>query len=67
MVICISYRTVPSTIWPIFPEYSMASEYNTANITRLKAREISQQNMRREENIGHIVRDKRAITSLSLS
>ena len=53
--ISISYRTVPSTIWSIFSEFLIF------------CRLIKKKNMRNEENIGHIVRDKRAITSLSLT
>ena len=39
------------TIWPIFSSFLIFCCY----FTRLKAREISQQNMRNSENIGHIV------------
>ena len=39
------------TIWPIFSSFLMFCCY----FTRLKAREISQQNMTNSENIGHIV------------
>ena len=39
------------TIWPIFSSFLIFCFY----FTRLKAREISQQNMRNSENIGHIV------------
>ena len=39
------------TIWPVFSSFLIFCCY----FTRLKAREISQQNMRNLENIGHIV------------
>ena len=39
------------TIWPIFSSFFIFCCY----FTRLKAREISQQNMRNSKNIGHIV------------
>ena len=39
------------TVWPIFSLFLIFGCY----FTRLKAREISQQNMRNSENIGHIV------------
>ena len=39
------------TIWPIFSLFLIFCFY----FTRLKAREISRQNMRNSENIGHIV------------
>ena len=39
------------TIWPIFSSFLIFCCY----FTRLKAREVSQQNMRNLENIGHIV------------
>ena len=57
-------------------ELSHDSEYNMANIFRVshilptyftRINEMKwNQNMRKEENIGHIVREKRAITSLLL-
>ena len=40
---------------------------NKLDITKAFRRVKQQQNMRNEENIGHAVRDKRAITNLSLS
>ena len=39
------------TIWPIFSSFLIFCFY----FTRLKAREISPQDMRNSENIGHIV------------
>ena len=39
------------TIWAIFSSFATFCFY----FTRLKAREISRQNMRNSENIGHIV------------
>ena len=59
--IYVSYRTVPS-------EYNMSNIFRVSHIllTRIKAREIKA-NMRNKENTGHIVRDKRMITSLSLT
>ena len=53
---------------------SHSSEYNTTNILRvfhiltnyfrnLEASDITEKNMRNEENIGHTVGDKRAINS----
>ena len=60
--ISISYPTVPSTIWPIFSEFLIFYCLISRAFSRVK-----QQKMRNEENIGHIVRDKHAITSLSLS
>ena len=38
-------------IWPIFASFLIFCFY----FTRLKAREISRQNMKNSENIGHIV------------
>ena len=61
LAISISYRTVSSTIWPIFPKSLIFCW-----LICLLASEIKQ-NMRNKENIGHIVRDERGITSLSLS
>ena len=61
--ICISYRTVPSTIWPLFSEFLIFCRLISQAFRRVKWN----RNMRNEENIGHIVRNKRAITSLSLS
>ena len=40
---------------------------NKLDITKAFRRVKQQQNMRNEENIGHAVRDKHAITNLSLS
>ena len=50
-------------------QLSHSSEYNMTNIFRVShiLPQNIQQNMGNEENIGHIVRDKRAITSLSLT
>ena len=42
---------LPRTIWPIFPSFLIFYFY----FTWLKARKISQENMRNSENIGHIV------------
>ena len=61
--ICISYHTVPSTIWPIFSEFLIFCWLISRAFKRVKWK----QNIRNGENIGDIVRDKRAITSLSLS
>ena len=48
------YRTVPSTIWEIFPEFSYFATY-------------LQQNIRNEENIFQYCTMQRAITTLSLN
>ena len=61
--VIISYHTVPSTTWPIFSEFLIFCRLISRAFRRVKQK----QNMRNEENIGHIVRDKRAITSLSLT
>ena len=39
------------TLWPIFSSFLIFCCY----FTRLKAREIKQQNMRNSENVGHIL------------
>ena len=44
----VSYRTVPSTIWPIFSEFFI--------FYQLILQAFRWVNMRNEENIGHIVR-----------
>ena len=56
----ISFCTVPTTIWPIFSKFLIF-----CRLTLWAFRWVNQQqNMSKEENIGHIVQDKRAITSL---
>ena len=60
-MISISYRTVPSAIWPIFSEFLIFCRLISQAFRRKK------QNMRNEENISHIMRDKRARTRLSLT
>ena len=49
--ISISYRTVPSPIWPIFSEVFVFADIFLNFLTS------TQQNMRSKENIGNIVRN----------
>ena len=63
LAVSTSYRMVPSTIWPIFFEFPIFCRLISRVLRRVKYK----QNMRNEENIGSIVRDSRAITSLSLT
>ena len=56
----ISYRTVPDTIWSIYSEFLIVCRLIARAFRRVKLK----QNVRNEENIGHILQDKRAITSL---
>ena len=50
------------TIWPIFSSFLIFCSY----LTRLKALEISRQNMRNSENIGQIVLKTRAIINVQI-
>ena len=56
----IGYHTVPSTIWSVYFEFVIVCRLIAPAFRRVKLK----QNVRNEENIGHIVQDKRAITSL---
>ena len=59
----ISYRTVPNTIWLIFPEFFIFCQHILRAFRRVKL----QQNMKNKENICHVLQCKRSIISLLLT
>ena len=67
-------KKAESNIFPKNKQLPHSSEYNVTNISRVfhilptyLQNTRREDNTRREENIGHIVRDKRPITNLSLT
>ena len=62
VMICIICRTVPSTIRQ-YNSTIRVFHILTNYFRNLEASDITEKNMRNEENIGHTVGDKRAINS----